>query len=181
MPCNLKDLLSVPGLGEYSARAVLSFACDIPVAVVDANVERVLYRVFHNTLPQRHTVRAMQKLADMLLPIKSHRHFNLGMLDLGALVCRYVKPHHEGCPLSSICDYLLSKKTKPSDNYTIQSTMGVGGQLRDKRHCLGVTLAELARLSGVSKMTIVRIESGRTSALPETLGKLLSALKQKHR
>lgn len=104
VPRDLSDLLAVPGLGEYSARAVLCFAYNLHFAVVDANVDRVLSRVFHDTLPPNRSARSVQMLADALLPAASTSRFNLAMLDLGALVCRYTRPRHEACPLSLICD-----------------------------------------------------------------------------
>jgi A/G-specific adenine glycosylase len=176
IPCDLGRLLAVPGLGEYSARAVLSFGFGIPSAVVDANVERVLTRVFQDALPRRPSQRLLQEIADDLVPREFHRDYNLGLLDLGALICRYVDPLCEECPLSSICDYYNRNKTRLIKEAPGKYETATGARLREIRKAKGVGLVNLARLSGVSKLTIIRIESGKTTPRPETLRKLAAAL-----
>jgi len=104
IPRDLEQLLRVPGLGDYSARAILSFAYGIMTAVVDSNVERVLRRVFRDYMPEKISRELLQTTADELLPESDHRSFNLGLLDLGAIVCRYVRPKCNKCPLVFLCD-----------------------------------------------------------------------------
>ena len=105
VPSDLNDLCKVPGLGPYSARAILSFGFGQPYAIVDSNVQRILRRVYGSQLNDKTQLKVYQRLADELLPSESHRQFNLGMLDLGALVCRPVNPKCNECPLSQICDF----------------------------------------------------------------------------
>jgi A/G-specific adenine glycosylase len=176
IPCDLHLLLGIPGLGEYSARAILSFGFGIPVAVVDANIERILGRAFQNVLPRRPSQHSLQVLAGSLLPNKSHRDYNLGLLDLGAVICRYTAPLCEGCPLISICAYYNENKGRLIKEAPGRYETAIGMKLRKLREEKGVGLAKLARLSGVSKLTVIRIESGKTSSKPETLGKLAAAL-----
>ena len=176
IPSELNKLLAVPGLGEYSARAVLSFGFDIPTAVVDSNVERVLSRVFQDSLPAKPTQRALQELADRLLPEKSHRVFNFALLDLGALVCRYVGPKCEECPLAHVCDYYKQSKQMVIRETPARYEASIGAKLRRLRQEKGLSLVKLAQNSGVSKLTIIRIESGKTSPRDETLRKLATAL-----
>lgn len=176
IPEDLERLLKVPGLGEYSARAVVSFGFGKPVAVVDANVERVLTRVFQSALPERPGQRALQELADALVPHESHREYNFGLLDLGALVCRYVDPLHEECPLNGICDYYQQIKARGLRGERSGYQVKQESKLRQVRKTKGVTLAKLARDSGVSKLTIIKIESGKTTPRPDTLRKLAAAL-----
>ena len=176
IPGDLHRLLAIPGIGEYSARAVLSFGFGFPVAVLDVNVERILARVFQNFLPPRAPQSLLQELADALIARGSHRDYNLAMLDLGALVCRYVDPRCKECPLGPICDYRnLTKdgliKEKPGRYET-----SIGRTIRGLRQEKCISLAKLAHLSGVSKLTIIRIESGRSSPRPETLRKIANAL-----
>jgi len=104
IPTDLDSLLEVPQIGEYTARAVMSFGHGIPAAVVDSNVIRVLGRLFSQTLGKGPTLAQLQKLADALLPEQGHQKFNWAVLDLGALVCRYDRPKCEICPLMAICD-----------------------------------------------------------------------------
>ena len=105
IPSDLEDLLQVPGLGDYSATAILSFGYDIPVAILDSNVERILIRVFGNTLPPRPSWTLLREVAQHLLPREGHREYNYGLLDLGRLICRYADPRCGECPLASVCDF----------------------------------------------------------------------------
>lgn len=176
LPCDLHELLLVPGLGDYSARAILSFGFGVPTAVVDANVERILVRVFQNSLRQRQSQRTLQGIADSLVPSESHREYNFGLLDLGALVCRYIDPQCEECTLHLVCDFNnLNKgrliKEQPDKHETV-----IGMEIRRLRKEKGIGLAKLAQSSGLSKLTIIRIESGRTSPKPATLRKIAIAL-----
>lgn len=104
VPDHLDDLLEVPHIGEYSARAIMSFGHDRPFAVVDSNVVRVLGRVFSRSLGENPTLHRYQTLADSVLPVETHKAFNWGIIDLGALVCRYDRPKCGDCPFISICD-----------------------------------------------------------------------------
>lgn len=176
IPALLDQLLKVPGLGAYSARAILSFGFNIPVAVVDANVERVLTRVFKDALPARASARLLQEAADTLVPHENHREYNFGLLDLGALVCRYTGPLHEDCPLKDICDYYQHKKGGLIREEPASYETAAGMKLRSTRRQKGFALTRLAKLSGVSKLTIIRIESGKTSPRAETLRKLAAVL-----
>jgi A/G-specific adenine glycosylase len=176
IPSDLDQLLSIPGLGEYSARAILSFGFGIPVAVVDANVERILGRVFQSLLPPRPSGRQIQELASSLLPSESHREHNLGLLDLGALVCRYIDPLCPECPISSICDHYSRNKAMLIKEKPGRYETAVGMKLRNMRKEKGIGLAKLAQLAKVSKLTIIHIESGKTSPRPKTIAKLAAAL-----
>ena len=176
IPSDLGHLLDVPGLGEYSARAILSFGFGTPVAVVDANVERILGRVFQNVLPQRPSGRLLQELATSLLPRGSHKKHNLGVLDLGALICRYTDPLCSECPLSSICDYFSKNKAGVIREQPGRYETVIGTKLRNTRKEKGIGLAKLAQLARMSKLTIIHIESGKTSPRSETMAKLATAL-----
>ena len=113
IPDNLPDLLKVPHLGPYSARAVLSFGYGRPVAIVDANVSRVLGRLYERRLGKEPSLTAVQALADALLDSQNHQVFNWAWLDLGATVCRYGLPKCQVCPLSDVCDYFGAARASP--------------------------------------------------------------------
>lgn len=101
VPDSLDELLSLPGVGSYTARAVLVFAFEQPVGVVDTNVARLLARTEGRPLARSE----VQSLADELVP--SERAWawawNQGVLDLGALVCTARSPSCEACPVRSAC------------------------------------------------------------------------------
>ena len=170
IPSTLDRLSKVPGLGAYSTRAVLSFGYGKPAAVVDANVVRVLTRVFQKDLPEHPSANFLQNLADAILPEKSHREFNFALLDLGALVCRYVKPNCNLCPLFNICDYANRQQGPQEEEVHFTS------RVRQTRMQKNLSLVKLANKAKVSKLTIINIEAGRTSPRRETVRKLADAL-----
>lgn len=99
VPRTLNELLELPGVGPYTARAVLTFAFDADVAVVDTNVARVLARISGKVL----NARASQEMADAWLPVGFSRDWNQVMMDFGATVCTARKAHCEGCPVFAQC------------------------------------------------------------------------------
>ena len=175
IPKNLEGLLAVPGLGDYSATAILSFGYGVPAAVLDTNVERILLRVFGNTLPPRPSWTMLREVAQVLLPKEEHREYNYGLLDLGRLICRYSDPRCGECPLSSVCDF-----SRSSGDVTAQvmedDSAAPPNRLRAIRRDKGLSLKRLAEAARVSKLTVIRIETGRTSPRPETLRKLARVL-----
>jgi len=105
IPDNLTDLLSLPGIGRYTAGAILSIAFGKPAPVLDGNVIRVLTRVFHVTdnIDKAITRKVLWELAERLLPKDNIRSFNQALMELGALICKPVNPNCSICPLLSVC------------------------------------------------------------------------------
>ena len=99
LPMDLPALLALPGIGPYTARAVLAFAGERDVAVVDTNVARVLARQAGRPL---RLVEA-QADADALVPSGQGWAWNQAMLDLGATVCRARAPDCGRCPVATSC------------------------------------------------------------------------------
>ena len=113
VPTTLRELLSIYGVGDYSARAVLSFAFGKDVPVVDTNVARVLFRVFEiNRKFPANPARSkfLLDLAFNLLPLGRSREFNWGIIDLGAIVCKPQKPICAACPLRGVCNFALGEE-----------------------------------------------------------------------
>jgi A/G-specific adenine glycosylase len=100
VPEDERALRALAGVGPYTARAVLSFAFEADVAVVDTNVVRVLARCIAGTGV---TVRQAQSLADRLLPPSRSWEFNQAMFDVGATVCTAARPLCDRCPLRRQC------------------------------------------------------------------------------
>lgn len=106
VPSSVDDLLALPGIGDYTARAVAAFAYGERHPVVDTNVRRVIARaVLGQAVAGPPSTR--RDLADMeaLLPesLPDARLFNAGMMELGALVCTARAPRCDECPLASAC------------------------------------------------------------------------------
>jgi len=109
VPSSLDELLSLRGVGPYTARAVLAFALEADVGVVDTNIARVLARV----AGERLTPRRAQELADGWVPAGQGWAWNQSMMDLGALRCRPVAPSCVGCPLARECRWRLGGFASP--------------------------------------------------------------------
>lgn len=120
-PTQLDDLLSMPGVGPYTARAILTFAYEADVGVVDTNVGRVLARVGGSRL----TPGEAQRGADSLVPTGSSWAWNQAMFDLGALVCHRRKPKCAKCPIVQSCQW-QGNGDDPADSSAAVS----GGQSR---------------------------------------------------
>jgi A/G-specific adenine glycosylase len=99
LPDDLDALLALPGIGPYTARAILAFAFERDVAVVDTNVARVLARVGGARL----TPSAAQSFADALVPAGAGWRWNQSVLDFGALSCTKRNPACDACDARSAC------------------------------------------------------------------------------
>lgn len=100
VPGDLELLLALPGIGPYTARAVLTFAFEAPVGVVDTNVARVLARAVTG---QPLAAREAQRLADSLVPEGHAWAWNQALFDLGVAHCRAREPRCSGCALRPHC------------------------------------------------------------------------------
>jgi len=113
VPDSVEDLLLLPGVGRYTANAVLCLAYGKPVPLVDANVIRILTRVFGLSVQKQSRPESeVVALAASLVPHDYARLYNLSMVDHGALICRK-KPLCTQCPLVHLCDYY--RRCRPAD------------------------------------------------------------------
>jgi A/G-specific adenine glycosylase len=102
-PRTLEAALAVPGVGLYTASAVLSIAFGAPLPVVDGNVRRVLARSMALEGPEWRSDSAFYNLAESLLDKKSPGDWNQALMELGATVCRAQKPACPACPVRDGC------------------------------------------------------------------------------
>lgn len=98
VPDDLDALLELPGIGPYTARAVLAFAYERDVGVVDTNIARVLARAGGTRL----TPRVAQRAADDLVPSGQGWFWNQVLMDVGATLCRPA-PRCVDCPIAGGC------------------------------------------------------------------------------
>jgi A/G-specific adenine glycosylase len=106
VPHSVEALLALPGIGDYTARAVAAFAYGKRHPVVDTNIRRVLARaVAGQGEPAPPSTKRDLAAMDAMLPDGEveARAFNAGMMELGALVCTARSPHCDVCPLRNIC------------------------------------------------------------------------------
>ncbi|MBR2450758.1 MAG: A/G-specific adenine glycosylase [Paludibacteraceae bacterium] len=105
-----EQLRSLPGIGDYTAGAIASFAFDLPYPALDGNVYRVLSRLydceiaFDTTQGKKH----FRKLAEELLDRERPRLFNSAIMELGALHCVPTAPDCHTCPLNTWCKALAN-------------------------------------------------------------------------
>ena len=104
-PSDYKDILSLPGVGPYTAAAIASFAFGQPYAVLDGNVFRVLSRYFGIETPIDSTEgkKEFTALANELLDHKRPSLYNQAIMDFGAVVCKPSGAECTGCPLCDTC------------------------------------------------------------------------------
>ena len=106
-PRRLEEVKGLPGVGRYTAGAVVSFAYGEPAPILDTNVRRVLSRVFVRRRPSRPAAldRRLWALAEAAVPHDHAWEFNQAIMDLGATVCTARNPKCPPCPLRQICAY----------------------------------------------------------------------------
>ncbi len=123
-PDTLEGIRSLKGVGDYTAAAIGSFAFDIPAAVVDGNVYRVLSRYFGIDTPINSTQgkKEFAALAQSLLPASDVAAYNQGMMDFGAIQCTPQSPKCLLCPLAETCEALRSGRVEmlPVKNKTVK-------------------------------------------------------------
>lgn len=111
VPGDEAALRALPGIGDYTAAAVVSFAFGVRTVVLDTNVKRVIARVWGGrVLPQGHTTKAERERALAFVPhdpAESVR-WNIGAMELGALVCLARAPRCGGCPVSGLCAWRIA-------------------------------------------------------------------------
>ena len=100
LPRDLNKLLKLPGIGKYTAHAIMSFGYKECVSVVDTNIARVLRRYYALQNPSE---KELWQRADALLNHANPTHHNLALMDLGAMVCLSGNPTCHECPLQESC------------------------------------------------------------------------------
>lgn len=181
VPADPGLLVSLPGVGRYTAAAVSSFAGERRVAVVDTNIARVLGR--HQLgLPSGRDApaAAIWRLAEALLPATgaAARDHNLALMDLGALVCRASAPRCEACPVAASCAWFAAGRPAaalaPARTPRFESTDRFArGRILDALRSSPRSASELAgRLPPVHAARLDRllgalVRDGLVVALPE--------------
>jgi A/G-specific adenine glycosylase len=100
VPNSLEGLVALPGIGQYTARAVLAIAFDQPVAALDVNIRRILGRAFGL---DAEAPRTRQAAADALVPIDRAADWTHALMDIGAAFCRPREARCGACPLATWC------------------------------------------------------------------------------
>lgn len=116
VPADADILRSLPGVGDYTAAAVLAFAFGRRSIVLDTNVRRVLARVLHGVAePPGHVTSAERNRADLLWPAsdRASARWSAAVMEFGALVCTARSPGCAECPLRDRCAWFAADRPAP--------------------------------------------------------------------
>ena len=103
LPDSYEELIKVPGIGDYTARAILSLAYGKASPVLDANVRRIGQRLTARADWDLKADRALLGRLETLIPRDTPGAFNAALMQLGQLICRTGRPDCQACPLGSVC------------------------------------------------------------------------------
>jgi A/G-specific adenine glycosylase len=154
-PESVDVLLTLPGVGQYTSRAVLAFAFEHDVAVVDTNVSRVLSRLEGRALKAKE----LQVLADSFVPQGLGWEWNQVMMDFGARHCTARQPQCAQCPLRQLCVWkgkgvdpapASAGASKPQGRFEGSDRQARGRAMRAVADGV-TTLAALAKTMGVEE------------------------------
>ena len=128
IPNNFDEFLTLPGVGEYTAGAVLSIAYQKCIPAIDGNVKRVMARILGIRNLTIKNQKRLKSNVQKLIPTTNPGNFNQALMELGALICTPINPSCEICPLSNYCKaykykepalYPLKKKKKSKPHYIV--------------------------------------------------------------
>ena len=103
-PTNFADIVKLPGIGRTTASAIATFSNNGHYSILDANVKRLLTRVYNiNTIKKAESDKILWELSEDLLPQSRSSDFIQAYMDLGSIICKSNKPNCDGCPLSNLC------------------------------------------------------------------------------
>lgn len=107
VPENRDNLLKLPGVGDYTANAVMCFAYGKKVGVLDTNTIRILARVFDikSDKARPRNDKSLQTELNRIIPKNDSKIFNYSLLDFAALICTAENPNCKKCVISSTCIY----------------------------------------------------------------------------
>ncbi|HWU32740.1 MAG TPA: A/G-specific adenine glycosylase [Marmoricola sp.] len=169
VPSDIEELRALPGIGDYTAAAVATFAFGQSHAVLDTNVRRVLERVVGGEeFPQPSLTKPERERAVNLLPQEDAPTWSVAVMELGALVCTATSPKCTGCPLHNFCTWRLAGK--PAYDGAPRKAQTYAGT---DRQCRGRLLAIVRDAPGsVSASALVRawnLDDQRDRALASLL------------
>lgn len=142
LPQDPKTLLTLPGIGRYTAGALASIAFEKKAPLLDGNVIRILTRLFAiaENVSDKKTIERLWKIAENLLPDKKIGDFNQALMELGATICFPRSPNCETCPVANLCD---GRRLQKPESFPVKSIAAKTTKLqhfafvlRDKRNRL---------------------------------------------
>ena len=112
LPKNEKDLKSLPGIGEYTSKAIMAIAFNKKIIPLDGNVERVLKRVFYLKSKKEISKKYLYKKKSFFGETNRSSDYAQAIMEIGALICKPVNPLCDRCPISIKCKSYKKKDFK---------------------------------------------------------------------
>lgn len=156
IPDNWEEIKSLPGVGQYTAGAILSIAYGQATPAVDGNVRRILCRLFAIRKPvdDAQVQKQLQTLAASLIPVKHPGDFNQALMDLGATICKAKNHDCARCPVANLCQ----------------------ARLRDLQNVLPITRKEAAIPRRLAVSAVIRNSRGMLLVVQRPASGLLASL-----
>lgn len=117
LPSDEAELLKLPGIGAYTAAAIAAIAFGQRAIVLDANIERVVSRLFAIATPLPKSKPEIREILEIITPENDSGDFAQAMMDLGAGACSIKAPHCRQCPIRADC---RAAKLKKADQYPVK-------------------------------------------------------------
>jgi A/G-specific adenine glycosylase len=161
VPSDVADLLALPGVGPYTANAVVAIAFGARVSAVDTNLRRIVSRVVAGAEPDEVSATWIGAAADAWVPARSAGDWNQAMMDLGRERCRPRNPRCDGCPLAPRCVFARAGRTgrssvRPQAPFEGSFRQIRGDVLRILRDRPSATLAALSEASDRPRDRVAR-------------------------
>jgi A/G-specific adenine glycosylase len=156
-PGTKADLLALPGIGDYTAGAIAAIAFNRVETAMDANIERVMARLYAVTTPLPRAKAELKPLLAGLLPENRPGDFIQALMDLGADICKPARPDCARCPIADVCvgratgiaahlPHKAAKKTKPQRAGWVVVVRNRQGQVLLRRRAGKTMLGEMVEL-----------------------------------
>ncbi|MBI3112781.1 MAG: A/G-specific adenine glycosylase [Ignavibacteriales bacterium] len=134
LPGTVETLQQLPGIGRYTAHALVCFVFGEPVPVVDTNIIRVLSRLFPRAISRDRSgkvnVEAVWTAARSILPRQNAYRWNQALMDLGATICTSFNPQCDRCPVTAFCPSAFRiKKRSPGTKKVEPGREGIPNRL----------------------------------------------------
>ncbi len=110
LPKTFEEIKKLPGIGSYTANALLGLVHEKPVIALDGNVKRVFSRIINKTVEQINFDKLIKINKEKLLGSKRNSDFVEAVMEFGALICKPKDPKCEVCSLNKVCKYFNSSK-----------------------------------------------------------------------
>lgn len=151
VPDRQKDLRLLPGVGEYTAAAVVAFGFHKKSLVLDTNIRRLLFRLIDGIeFPPAHITNLERENRTVLIPSQAAK-WAAATMELGALICTARKPICEKCPVLTLC--MWRRKGFPKTSTPTIRSVWQGSN----RHCRGTILKSLRASTSVTKESLTLI------------------------